>query len=64
MSNITDWQKQWDAIPDSKATVEQVKDWSRFKPQSEVEETPTNYWKYTCIAILLGIVIAMILSTL
>lgn len=24
------WQKQWDAIPDSEATVEQVKDWGRY----------------------------------
>lgn len=75
----------WDAIPDAEATVEQVKDWSRFNPQSKIcfcdggisrggehsEDicfwgklpTPINYWKYACIAILLGIVTAMALST-
>lgn len=59
------WNKEWkeNKLPDSQNTVEQVKDWSRFKPQREINETPINYWKYACIFILLGAVTGMILST-
>jgi hypothetical protein len=49
--------------PDSQATAQQVKDWSRFKPQGEINEEPINYWKYGFIAIFMGMLIVMILST-
>lgn len=45
--------------PDSEATVEQVRNAGKWLGLEE----PTNYWKYACITILLGIVTAMILST-
>lgn len=50
-------------LPDSEATAEQVKDWGRFKSIHGIPEEPINSWKYACIAIILGIVAAMILST-
>lgn len=93
------WEKEWDKfntiklrsneLPDSEATVEQVKSWVKIedingkikvgtKGYTKLDrldidlvdgvlqlkgKTPTNYWKYACVAILLGIVTAMILST-
>lgn len=55
------WDKQWQEfeIPDAEATVNQIKTYDRFTWGEE----PINYWKYACIAILLGIVTAMIFST-
>ena len=50
--------KGWDEVD-----IPPVKDWSRFKPQGEVNEETINYWKYALISILLGIVVAMIIST-
>lgn len=49
--------------PDSQATTSQVKDWSRFAPQGEVDETSFNYWKYAFIFTVLGASVGMILYT-
>ena len=44
----------------AEATVEQIKNAGKWLGQ---DEPKINYWKYACIAILLGIVVGMILST-
>lgn len=55
---------------DALETAEQIKDWSRFKPMNDqeivvgwVNGNQINYWKWACIAILLGIVVSMITMT-
>ena len=53
------WQAYWDSVPDAEATVEQIKAYDRFTWGEE----PVNYWKWACIVILLGIVVAMITMT-
>ena len=61
-AKVTDWDKQWQEfeLPDSEATVEQVRNAGKWLG---LEEPKINYWKYACVAILLGIVTAMIFST-
>lgn len=78
-------------MPDSEATVEQIKSWVKFSIKNNdaflstkgnvtvqniksylkdgilcvVGKPPkTNYWKYACIAILLGVVVSMIIFTM
>jgi hypothetical protein len=46
-------------VPDSQATVEQIKNAAKWLNTS----VEVNYWKYACVAILLGLVAGMILST-
>jgi len=46
--------------PDSEATVEQVQ---RYCDLDWKEVKPINYWKYACIAILLGTVAGMLSLT-
>ncbi len=44
-------------IPDSEATVEQVKDWSRFKPQGETVEEMSLVNKITLVLTVVNVAI-------
>lgn len=47
--------------PDSEATVEQVKDWSRFKPQVQIVEQMSLTNKITLVLTIVNIAILIIL---
>jgi hypothetical protein len=56
-------------MPDAQATVEQVKDWSRFKPQGEVVETKMTFIKWlqgrpesTRLEMYIGIFIGVLIA--
>lgn len=51
--------REWDDEADAQGTVEQIKNAGKWLGQDEYK---INYWKYACIAILLGLVAGMILS--
>lgn len=56
--------EEWNDLPDSEATVDQVRQSMLKGYLNKIEEeNKPNYWKYACIAILLGIVVGMITFT-